>query len=655
MRFDHWPSRILFLVLGSALCLRLIYLYQAVDTPLFEVLLIDSEFYDHRAREIIAGDWWGKTPFFMNPFYPYFLAAIYSILQPEYWLVGLVQGVMGVGSCYLLYWIGRRLWQQETGLVAAGIGALYQPFIFYDGALLTASAIVLLNLSALYCLIRSARATRLWLWGAGLLLGVSATARPMVLLFVLAVVCWFLKEDGREGFWRWIRVCAGTGLVVGAVVLRNYVVGGEWLLTTSSAGMNFYVGNHAGANGIYTQVDFLESAEPDLERAAFIREAELRAGRAMSPAQASEFWLDAGLNFAVENPLAYLSLVGRKFYMFWNRVEAQNNLSIYLAQDWVPLLRWCIIGWGIIAPLAVANWVLGGRRGRSELLDLYLLAYLGGCLLFFVSSEYRLPVVPVLLLYAARWVVEVARMLSLQVYRPMMGLCCLTVIVALPINFRDMDAERLTRKRVDYYNFASLYQRQGQLQRAEDLYRHALDIDPSFAPARAGLGRVLFKQGRTDHAATANIDPQLQRGLELFGGGEYGAAIRVFTQAAKNGVAKPQLFNNLGLSYYRLSELEEAIRNFNKALDLDPGYARAHFNMGLVQQRLGDDSEALRAFSRAIEFDPDYAKAHYRLGSTLVRLGRSEEAEKHWDFLLKRGNDNEILRAKIDSILQMNP
>ena len=442
---------------------------------------------------------------------------------------------------------------------------------------------------------------------------------------------------------------------VGAVVLRNYVVGGEWLLTTSSAGMNFYVGNHAGANGIYTQVDFLKSAEPDLERAAFIREAELRAGRAMSPAQASEFWMDAGLNFAVENPLAYLSLVGRKFYLFWNRVEAQNNLSIYLAQDWVPLLRWFIIGWGIIAPLAVANWVLGDRRGRSELLDVYLLSYLGGCLLFFVSSEYRLPVVPVLLLYAARWVVDVAKMLSRQEYRSLIGLCCLTAIVALPINFRDQDVERLTRKRVDYYNFASLYQRRGQLQRAEDLYRHALDIDPSFAPARAGLDRVLFKQGRTDHATTPNIDPQLQRGLEFFGRGEYGAASRVFTQAAENGVAKPQLFNNLGLCYYRLSELEEATRNFKKALDLDPDYARAHFNMGLVRQRLGDDSEALRAFGRAIEFDPNYAKAHYRLGSTLVRLGRPEEAEKHWKFLLKRSTDNEILQAKIDSIMRMNP
>ena len=97
--------------------------------------------------------------------------------------------------------------------------------------------------------------------------------------------------------------------------------------------MNFYVGNHPAANGIYAQVDFLPSAEPDLEREAFIREAEARTGRELTAAQASRFWLMAGLRFAVENPLAYLALQGRKLYMFWNGDEAQNNLSLYLARD----------------------------------------------------------------------------------------------------------------------------------------------------------------------------------------------------------------------------------------------------------------------------------------------------------------------------------
>ena len=162
---------ILWAILIAALGVRLAYLYQAVDTPLFDVLLIDSEFYDRRARAIVAGDWLGDQPFFMNPFYSYFLAAIYTLLGVEYWWVGLVQAALGMGSCYLIYALGRKLWSAQIGLLAAGMAAIYQPYVFYDGALLTAAPITFLNLAALYCLAHAQGAAR-WLWGAGLLLGV---------------------------------------------------------------------------------------------------------------------------------------------------------------------------------------------------------------------------------------------------------------------------------------------------------------------------------------------------------------------------------------------------------------------------------------------------------------------------------------------------
>ena len=626
-------------ILTAALGVRLAYLYQAVDTPLFDVLLIDSEFYDRRARAIVAGDWLGDQPFFMNPLYPYFLAAIYALLGAEYWWVGVVQAVLGTGSCYLIYALGRKLWRPQIGLLAAGMAAFYQPYVFYDGALLTAAPITFLNLAALYCLAHAQGAAR-WLWGAGLLLGLSATARPMVLLFVAVVAGWFVAQWGRRGWRQWGWVVVGCGLVVGVVAWRNYYVGGEWLLTTSSAGMNFYVGNHPEASGIYAQVDFLPSAEPDLERAAFIREAEARTGRELTPAQASRFWLAAGLRFVAENPLAYLALQGRKLYMFWNGVEAQNNLSLYLARDFVPLLRWCVLGWGLVAPLAVAGWA---ASRRSVLLDLYLASYLAACLLFFTSSEYRLPVVPVVLLYAACWMDHVATWARGGARRRLLRSGLLVALVALPINYRDAGAERLTRKRVDYYNFGTLYQRRGAWAASERMFREALRIDPSFAPAAAGLTAVLARRedGRSD----------LKRGLERFGAGEYEAAIAAFSLAAPS----PRRHNNLGLCYYRLGQWSDAIEHFHQALALDAGYARAHFNLGLVYAKQGDDQAAADAFAAALELDPNHVQAHYRRGEVLVRSGRPRQAEVHWAFLSARNPDDARLQAKIDSMKQANP
>ena len=626
-------------ILTAALGVRLAYLHQAVDTPLFDVLLIDSEFYDRRARAIVAGDWLGDQPFFMNPLYPYFLAAIYALLGAEYWWVGVVQAVLGTGSCYLIYALGRKLWRPQIGLLAAGMAAFYQPYVFYDGALLTAAPITFLNLAALYCLAHAQGAAR-WLWGAGLLLGLSATARPMVLLFVAVVAGWFVVQWGWRGWRQWGWVVVGCGLVVGVVAWRNYYVGGEWLLTTSSAGMNYYVGNHPEASGIYAQVDFLPSAEPDLERAAFIREAEVRTGRALTPAQASRFWLATGLRFVAENPLAYLALQGRKLYMFWNGVEAQNNLSLYLARDFVPLLRWCVLGWGLVAPLAIAGWA---ASRRSVLLDLYLASYLAACLLFFTSSEYRLPVVPVVLLYAACWMDHAATWARGGARRRLLRSGLLVALVALPINYRDAGAERLTRKRVDYYNFGTLYQRRGAWAASERMFREALRIDPSFAPAAAGLAAVLARRedGRTD----------LKRGLERFGAGEYEAAIAAFSLAAPS----PGRHNNLGLCYYRLGQWSDAIEHFHQALALDAGYARAHFNLGLVYAKQGDDQAAADAFAAALELDPNHVQAHYRRGEVLVRSGRPRQAEVHWAFLSARNPDDARLRAKIDSMKQANP
>ena len=350
------------------------------------------------------------------------------------------------------------------------------------------------------------------------------------------------------------------------------------------------------------------------------------------------------MGYAWENPLAYLQLLGRKFYMFWNSVEAQNNLSIYMAQDFVPLLRWLFIGWWILVPMAVANWILSARGDRAGLLDLYLLVYLAGCMVFFVSSEYRLPAVTVILLYAARWLWAGANCIARGIYRPLVWSVLLAVVVAIPVNYRDADAARLTLKRVDYYNFGTLYQRRGDDQRAAEMYRRALNIDPAFAPARAGLQGLYIQ--------LTNLHPAAELGLSLYADRDYRGAIEAFAAAVAAGVTGPELYNNLGLSYYRLAQYSQALEYYQRALSADSEYVRAQFNSGLALVKIGDDLGAEKAFARVIELDPKHAKAHYRRGAALTRLGRVAAAKKHWGHLRRVHPGDGRLRAKIDSVVK---
>ncbi len=222
--------------------------------------------------------------------------------------------------------------------------------------------------------------------------------------------------------------------------------------------------------------------------------------------------------------------------------------------------------------------------------------------------------------------------------------------MAIPVNYRDAGARQLTLKRVDYYNFATLYQRQGNSLRAEKLFRQALRIDPNFMPARSGLAGVLARQREAVGAASVVVDPGVRRGLELFKGADYEAAILVFKRAIKRNGPQCQIYNNIGLSYYRLGGWEEAINYFKLALGSDSLYVRAHYNLGLVHRRKGDEQAAQHDFAKVLELDPDNDKARFQLAVSFAQMGREMEAETHWELLLARNPGDQRLRGKIDSI-----
>ena len=386
---------ILWAILIAALGVRLAYLNQAVDTPLFDVLLIDSEFYDHRARAIVAGDWLGDQPFFMNPFYSYFLAAIYALLGTEYWWVGLVQAVLGTSSCYLIYALGRKLWSAQIGLLARWHGGDLPAVCVLRRALLTAAPITFLNLAALYW--RGARARHgavvvgCWLalgafgdgaaYGLGCLsqqsragLSRSGTAR----LAAVGVGGRGLRPRGRRG-----------GLAA------TFSSGGEWLLTTSSAGMNFYVGNHPEANGYLRASRFPAQCRAGLRARGVYPRGRGAHGRELDPGSKPRDSGSGRGRLALcrgKSPRVPRAARPQALHVLERGRGAKQPESI-LSAGFCALVALVHFGVGLVAPLAVVGWAtsrpLISTRPVSGDLSGRVPAVLHGL-------EYRLPVVPVL-------------------------------------------------------------------------------------------------------------------------------------------------------------------------------------------------------------------------------------------------------------------
>ena len=87
-------------------------------------------------------------------------------------------------------------------------------------------------------------------------MGLAALARPNALLLapmLLVWLLWSLRE--RLSFARRLALAAalsaGVALLVLPATARNYAVGGDLTLITSSGGSNFFVGNNPEANGSY--------------------------------------------------------------------------------------------------------------------------------------------------------------------------------------------------------------------------------------------------------------------------------------------------------------------------------------------------------------------------------------------------------------------
>lgn len=62
--------------------------------------------------------------------------------------------------------------------------------------------------------------------------------------------------------------------------------------------------------------------------------------------------------------------------------------------------------------------------------------------------------------------------------------------------------------------------------------------------------------------------------------------------------------NYIGISYFRMNDLDTALKHFNHALKLDPNDAVAFYNKACVFSRQGKSEKALKSLKKALEIDP---------------------------------------------------
>ena len=407
-------------ILVIAIVIRLVYFYiNSRQNPLFFHPVLDARFHHDWASEILSGNFWGDEVFFRAPLYPYLLALIYKISgaitsgsatsATSMTFAILFQHIIGSATCALVYLLGRQFFAVRVALVAGLHAALYWPHIYYEGDLLSVTLIGFLDVAMLLVLAQAVHRPRPWLFVlAGVLAGLSAIARPSILIFVpfvpLALHLMRQSRDpsGRNRTWAMQSVLVAIGLVVviSPVIVRNYVVGRDVVPIASQGGVNFYIGNNPASNGSLAQVP---GARADLYGTyhGAIELAEREAGRALKPSEVSSHYFRKGLDFIFSSPGQAAALTLKKTYLFWAGVERSNSKYIQVFWQKFGLGRIPLPGFWLVGPLGLLGGVLLWRRRKElSLLYLFVLTYMVGVIVFFVNGRFRLPVAPVLVLFA---------------------------------------------------------------------------------------------------------------------------------------------------------------------------------------------------------------------------------------------------------------
>ena len=395
------PNRRDALLFAGALAVRAGHVEIVHGGPLFRYLLIDSAFYDTVGSRLAAGEGFPDGVFFMNVLYGAFLGGFYSVFGAEGGgrIAALIlQALLGAGAVVLTARIGDVLNRPREGWIAALTLAVFGPAIFYDGALLTPALLLFLTTAAVLTGIRALGGCRKSVLLLGVLLGLLVLGRANNILLLPAFAVLFLRR-GRVGVGPVLRITAGVLLCVAPVAVRNWHVSGELVPVTANGGMALWAGNHEGATGIYSEPEFLSNPVPESEAEDYRAEASRRAGRRLTLAESSAYWQKATWSRWTADPGAALRLMGRKLRYWFSATESQTNLSYYFAMEHSWVLRVFRVHMGWILPFAAVGFLL---RHREFLVPALPVAVsLATCVLFYMSSEYRHPVVPCLLLFAA--------------------------------------------------------------------------------------------------------------------------------------------------------------------------------------------------------------------------------------------------------------
>jgi hypothetical protein len=376
-----------------------------------------------------------------------------------------------------------------------------------------------------------------------------------------------------------------AGLILGLVpaALHNYIAERSFVLVTSNAGFNMYIGNRENSSGLFSLPPRVNmDQDPSGSRIA-----EMDLGRSpLKSSEVSRYWYSKTVSQVKKNPLSFVKLCFLKFYYFWGRVEIPQIYSMRLIGRFMPVLKWPLIGFFLIGPLCLIGLFrtrIHPNRGKTIFI-LFIGTYILSLLPFFMTARYRIPVIPIMCLFAADALAGILGSFHKKQWKPFLGYLapCILLFIVLNDSFLFSGKEEA----VQFHNALGLiYKSKGKIEDAEREYQASIKAKPG-SYAFANLATLYYDQKDYDNATL-----YYEKALSL----EPDNA-RIHFNLAQNQLAK--------------RDFEKAREHFEKANALDPRVnPLSYFNLALIYAQKGERKKAIECMNTYLKFHPEDSKA----------------------------------------------
>ena len=674
-----WQWSILSVILLVAVVSRCLYLHENVGTPDFSHLAVDAAFHHHWAKGLATGDWSvpqayedpqiRSTAYLRPPGYPMFLAGVYAIFGVNDMAPRIVQMALGVVSCVLAFVLARRWFSAAAGLTTAGLMAGYWLFPYFESKLHAPSLLIVLGLGTLYAMSLWAQRVSVWrVVVAGLLVGCFALVRPTILPFGLVATVWLLwvMRRRQETASRWAKAVLGYGVgvlvVIAPATIRNAIVSGQFVLISSNAGVNLYIGNNEASTGCFINYfPGLGDFGTCFDYPAITRAVSRRVGKPMRDAEISRYFASLAMQYMREHPGRTIGMMIRKASLFWGPQEISHNEfpSYDRARSRVLTLLWGKFTWVTalsLAGLALLIWDLAARRRGSDavpdachrqlevtvLIVAFIVVSAATFLPFFFASLYRVPLIPPLLLLAAVGLCLCANDVRLRAWT---RVACWLVVVGGGYAVASVNRGSYTPDPTRWrYHRGVVYDFANQPDMAAVQYRKALELTPTHTLANYNLGVILQRQGLTDQAIERygqalrsnpeHVGARVNLAIALAEGQRFDDAIAHYRAVLAIQPNDVSTHNNLAIALDRVGKTDEAIEHYRTAMRLAPTDVEVQCNLAITLAAHNQADEAISLFRAILDAVPNDVRTHERLANALLARNVLGEAAEHYGAVL---------------------